>query len=353
MKHEPPTERIDLLRILDANANRAAEGLRAVEEYLRFVLDDRHLTQLCKELRHELSTTVADLWTEARRAARETQRDVGTEITTQQEYQRDDARGVLTANFQRALQSLRCLEEYCKPLDVKIAQKLEALRYRAYTLQRALEVTLTSCQRLAEAKLYVLIDGCSTPQSFEQTAQTLVAAGVNVLQLRDKKLSDRSLLERARLLREITKGASTLLIINDRPDLALLADVDGVHVGQDELSVKDARRVVGPDRLVGVSTHSLDQARLAVLDGADYLGVGPTFPSPTKQFDEYPGLPLLREVADEIRLPAFAIGGVTPENLPQVLATGFYRVAIGSAVVDDADPVVAVAEFLKTLHVRT
>src|SRR5205823_3080461 len=97
--------------------------------------------------------------------------------------------------------------------------------------------------------------------------------------------------------------------------------------GQEELSLKDARQIVGPDMLIGVSTHSIEQARQAVLQGADYLGLGPTFPSGTKRFDEFPGLHFLRQIAAEIVLPAFAIGGITLENLPQVLATGIRRVA--------------------------
>src|SRR5262249_54437219 len=161
---------------------------------------------------------------------------------------------------------------------------------------------------------------------------------VDVLQFRDKQLGDRELLQRARQLRELTASSRTLFIMNDRPDLAALSRADGVHLGQEELSVKDARSIVGPDALIGVSPHSLVQARQAVLDGASYIGVGPTFPSQTKRFEEFPGLDLLRQIAAEIRRPAFAIGGISLENLPSVLATGIGRVAVSSAVVDSASP---------------
>ena len=119
----------------------------------------------------------------------------------------------------------------------------------------------------------------------------MIEAGVHVLQLRDKQLGDRELLERAGCCElDAAQGTpSTLLIVNDRPDLAVLAQADGVHVGQEELSVKDARSIVGPDMLIGVSTHSIEQARQAVLDGANYIGVGPTFPSGTKRFEQFPG----------------------------------------------------------------
>ena len=159
-----------------------------------------------------------------------------------------------------------------------------------------------------------------------------MTAGVDVLQLRDKSLDARTLLARASLVRQITRGTGTLLIINDRADIAAACGADGVHLGQEDLPLHEARLIVGTGALIGVSTHSIEQARQAVLDGADYIGCGPTFPSATKEFDHFPGLPFLRQVAAETSLPAFAIGGITLENLPQVVDTGMKRVAVASAV---------------------
>jgi thiamine-phosphate pyrophosphorylase len=329
---------ISLLRIIDANANRASEGLRVVEEYVRFVLDDRHLTGLCKQLRHDLTDSLADISADARCTARDTQGDVGTDVTTPQEFQRNSASDVVTANLNRVEQSLRCLEEYAKALYPAVALKIEPLRYRVYTLQRAISITASSRQRLEQASLYVLLDGGPSRDALAELARSLIDAGVHILQLRDKRLNDRLLLDRARLLRELTRGSGTLLIINDRPDIAALSDADGVHVGQEELSVKDARTIVGADKLVGVSTHSIHQARQAVLDGANYIGAGPTFPSGTKHFDNFPGLGFLRAVAAEITLPAFAIGGISETNLPEVLAAGICRIAVSGAVTQAVDP---------------
>jgi len=176
------------------------------------------------------------------------------------------------------------------------------------------------------------LDGCSSPAEFEAKAREICHAGADIVQLRDKNLADRELLERAKILRRITRESGNLFIMNDRPDLALLAAADGIHVGQDELTIQDVRRIVGPEMLVGLSTHNIDQARTAVLAGASYLGCGPTFPSGTKHFDSFPGLAFLREVATEISLPAFAIGGITLENLREVLGTGMKRVAVGGAI---------------------
>jgi thiamine-phosphate pyrophosphorylase len=320
------------LRIIDASANRAGEGLRVVEDYLRFVLDDAHLVSVCKQLRHNLAAALAEISPTERLAARDTPGDVGTQITTPAELARSTAEEVAGASLKRAEQALRSLEEYSKVVSPRHSAGFESLRYQLYTLEKALGTTREGLSRLAQARLYVLLDGRSTLAEFAALAGELVEAGVHVLQLRDKRLDDRRLLERARRLRELTAQSQTLFLMNDRPDLAVLSRADGVHVGQEELSVKDVRAVIGPAALVGVSTHSLEQARRAVLDGATYLGVGPTFPSPTKSFEALAGLDLLRQVAAEIRLPAFAIGGVSAENLAAVLETGCCRVAVASAV---------------------
>src|SRR5438045_3761732 len=130
--------------------------------------------------------------------------------------------------------------------------------------------------------------------------------GARVIQLREKTLDGRAVLERARLVRRLTRDAGALFIVNDRPDIARLVEADGVHLGQGDLPVKEARRVLGPDLLIGVSTHDLDQVRQAILDGASYIGVGPTFPSGTKAFPSLAGLEFVRQVAAQTSLPAFA-----------------------------------------------
>jgi thiamine-phosphate pyrophosphorylase len=333
-----------VLRILDASANRGREGLRVLEDWVRFAMDDAHLTQCLKQLRHDLAAALSPIPWGRRLAARETQADVGTDIHTSLEASREDVSEILTANFLRLQESLRSMEEYGKLLDPAVGRAIGQLRYRAYTLQRAVDATRVGCERLAAAQLYVLLDGRESIEEFEQLARLLIEAGVDVLQFRDKRLTDRELIDRARRLRKLTHGTSTLLIINDRPDLAALVRADGVHVGQEELSVKDARTIVGPDMLVGVSTHSIEQARQAVLDGANYIGVGPTFPSGTKQFGHFPGVELLRAVAAEIRLPAFAIGGITRENIGRVLAAGITRFAVSGAAIEADDPSQAARE---------
>ncbi|HEY2881344.1 MAG TPA: thiamine phosphate synthase [Pirellulales bacterium] len=340
---------IGIYRILDAEANRAAEGLRVVEDYLRFVLADGHLTEMAKRLRHELKAALTPLESADRLAARESATDVGAVLATPPGSERATPADVAAASFKRIQQALRSLEEYAKLVDPNIAAAIEPLRFRVYTLEKSAGLTAASLARLAGAQLYVLVDGRQSEQEFAKLIASLVSSGVHLLQLRDKQLDDRQLLARAVQLRRLTRETGTLFIMNDRPDLAALADADGVHVGQEELSVHEARQIVGPRSLIGVSTHTIEQARQAVLDGANYIGVGPTFPSTTKSFTAFTGLDFIRAVSAEISLPAFAIGGITHENVPQVISAGLRRIAVTGAVMNANDPSVAAKELMAML----
>jgi thiamine-phosphate pyrophosphorylase len=341
------------LRIMDAALNRAGEGMRVVEDYVRFVADDVFLTAKTKELRHELAAAAGMVTAADRHATRETLTDVGTQVSTASERQRGDTWDVCAASLKRTEQSLRSLEEYGKLVDADFAGRCESLRYRLYTLEKAIDVGRTSRERLGSLRLCVLVGGCDSVVGFERIVAALVEAGVGMVQLREKSLDDRELIERGRSLRRLTCGMATLAIVNDRADIAAAVQADGVHLGQDDLSVKDARAIVGTRMLIGVSTHNAEQARAAVLDGANYLGAGPTFASRTKVFDQFAGLELLRELAREIRLPTFAIGGINAENLPEVLATGVERVAVGDAVTGAKDPGSAARALLCMLKIPT
>ena len=346
----PPS--LEIWRILDAAANRAGEGLRVIEEFARFALNDPHLSRLLKVCRHGLAAALTSIPESNRLAARDTLGDVGTAIGTPSEYARLTPADVARASFKRVQEALRTLEEYGKLIDSAFAQRIEQLRYHLYTAEKAVLRTAAGSERLQDRVLYLLVTSQSCLRGLEPTIRGALAAGVGIIQVREKQMADRELLEHARRIRGITHEFGALLIINDRPDLAVLADADGVHVGQDELSVRDARRILGPDRLVGVSTHSIEQARQAVLDGADYLGVGPTFPSNTKSFNEFAGLEFVKQVAAEISLPWFAIGGIAPENIAAVIKAGAKRVAVSNAICGSADPAQAAEGLAQQLQVN-
>ncbi|MCP4945226.1 MAG: thiamine phosphate synthase [Planctomycetaceae bacterium] len=342
--------RNSVYRILDASANRAGEGLRTMEEIARFVLDDSKLTSEFKSQRHCLAGALKAISRVSLLQARNTGGDVGTEITGAGEYLRADLADVVAAAAARTQQSFRVLEEYTKTIDPEISAELEQIRYRCYTACAAIElrvVTHSENCRLHSSSLYVLMSCGSSHSNFKAKVEELLVGEADVIQLRDRSADDRTLISRARAGTEIARRLGKVFIMNDRADLALAADTDGVHVGQEELPVADARRIVG-NRLVGVSTHSIQQARDAVKDGADYIGCGPVFSSKTKCFTEFVGTEFLTQVVDEIQIPAFAIGGIDLTNVDQVVRSGMHRIAVTGAIRDSDHPV-GVAQQLKSV----
>ncbi len=328
-----PGDAVDLGRILDASANRAREGLRVVEDYVRFALDDPALTRRLKEVRHRLAEALRGIDPDLLVGSRDTRGDVGTHIMTAAESTRESPRAVLSANFKRTAEALRTLEEYSKLVDSWLAGRFEVLRYDVYTIEKLTLTAAASRRALGDARLMVLVGGLPTLGDLTWVVGEALAGGADIIQLREKGLDDRESLRRARDVRILTAQAKARFLMNDRPDLARLAGADGVHLGQDDMTVRDARRVVGPTALVGVSTHDPAQLEKAVLDAAGYLGVGPVFPSATKDFDALAGLGYVRHAAEATALPWFAVGGIDESNLEDVIASGARRVAVSSAVV--------------------
>lgn len=192
---------------------------------------------------------------------------------------------------------------------------------------------------LRDCKLYSIVDrsvlGVRDPV---EVAEAAIRGGAECIQWRDKNSSDREFLEAALRLRILTRRHSIFFVVNDRVAVALLAKADGVHVGHEDLSVAEVRSLAGSSLCIGRSTHSLSEALEAQEQGADYIGVGPIFPTPTKP--DYPavGLQLIREVKPRLKIPWVAIGGIDLENLPLVLSAGATRVAVVRAVAGASDP---------------
>jgi len=328
----------NVYRILDANANRAREALRVAEEAARFALDRADLAEALKRLRHDLRAALGRLDPRRLLGARDTAGDVGTALATDAERRRTGCADVARAAGKRLGEALRALEEYGKVLDPALAADVERLRYRAYDLEKRLEEALRPAGRLAAGGLCVLLTESLCRRPWEEVLRGLLAGGAAAVQVREKRMADGALVARARRAASAAHEAGALAIVNDRPDVAVLAAADGVHVGQDDLGPREARRVVGPDRLVGVSTHSLDQALAAAEAGADYIGCGPMFQSPTKPQEVIPGPALAAEVRRRVGVPMMAIGGITAAGAATVLATGVEWLAVSGAVCGAADP---------------
>ncbi len=325
------------LRILDANVNRLREALRTMEDYARFAAGDRGLAADLKGLRHDVSGATADL-AEAAVPFRDTPRDVGTSLSTPQEQSRSTLGSVAVAAGKRAGEAMRVVEEVTKLLDPAVSGIVKQLRYRLYDCEKSLTLISRPRDRFAGVGVYVLITEAVCYDDWFSVADAAITGGADCLQLREKDLDAGELLHRARRLSELCRDRGVLFVVNDRPDVAVLSGADGVHVGQNDLPAKEARTMVGPDRIVGLSTHNVDQLHRAWQSGVDYVGVGPVFASSTKPRAIDPGLDYARQAATLSPGPTVAIAGITPDNVSDVWATGVTAVAVTSAVTGAKDP---------------
>lgn len=310
-------------RALDACINRASEGLRFLEDTARFRLGEKELTSQLRSLRHMIrqSFREKELSLTGHRDARG---DVGRIVS---ENSRDDTRKDLkdacTANFKRAQESFRSIEEFLKTEgEYRFAKKIESHRFSLYTLEKRVLDLLRP--KLPGGIYGILGEQFSCGRTNARTARAMADAGIDIIQYREKLnfKTRKQMYEECREIRKITKDAGIFFIVNDFPDIAISVGADGIHSGQDDLPAPELKKLA-PDMMVGISTHSPQQAETAVAQGADYIGAGPIFATWTKEDVCDPvGLSYLEYVARNINIPFVAIGGIKLHNLEEVLSRG-------------------------------
>ncbi|MBO9997969.1 MAG: thiamine phosphate synthase [Cyanobacteria bacterium SID2] len=328
-------------RILDANLDRAREGLRIVEEWSRFGLNDPHLTENCKQMRQTLAG-----WHDPQlRAARNTPGDPGTELTHPREERRENVEQVLQANLCRVEEALRVLEEYGKLYHPELGSACKQMRYQVYTLESCL-IAYQQQQKLKQARLYFVT---SPSDRLFEVVEGALQGGLSLVQYRDKTADDVTRLKTAQKLKQLCHRYGALLIVNDRVDLALAVEADGVHLGQQDVPVAFARQLLGSQRIVGRSTTNPEEMRRALDEGVDYIGVGPVYATPTKAGKPAAGLDYVRYAAEHCPVPWFAIGGIDMNNLSEVFAAGGERVAVVRAIANAEQPTLVAQYFLSQL----
>jgi thiamine-phosphate pyrophosphorylase len=309
-----------LLRILDANVNRAREALRVVEDVARFHRNDPVASALLKDARHSLDRLARPLVRELT-GARDSVRDVGRHGDRPVEHARS-LREILSANLKRAGEALRAIEEISKGRYPKLSREAHRRRFELYTLEKGM---IDPRKLLEAARLYVLLDPTVTPRSLPRVAEECVRGGADILQLRQKPKVD------VGLAREIRAAApDVLFIVNDDVAVALASGADGVHLGLEDLPIADARRLGAG--IVGATSHSLAEARRAKSAGADYVSCGPMYATPLKPDLEPKGFRYL-DALKKLGLPFFCIGGITRENATPRLR----RVAVCAGVIAAGD----------------
>ncbi len=349
-------DQLAVARLLDANLDRAREGLRVLEDWARFGVDRADLVARTKDMRQRLGRLHRDDY----KLARHTATDPAAGMGHPAQQERLSPSQIVGANAGRVHEALRVLEEFGRSIDPELASEAAALRYGIYDLEvDLLQASRGGQQRrqlLAQCHLYLV---SSPVPGLEAVVAAALGAGVQLVQYRAKDgslggqngaaIDDSQRLQQCRRLRQLCASHGALFIVNDRIDLALAVEADGVHLGQGDLPPAVARQLLGPERLIGRSTQSIDQLRQAVADGCDYVGVGPVNATPTKPGREPVGLDYVRQAAAESPIPFFAIGGLECANIEAVRQAGGQRVAVVRAITAAADPAAATTALLQAL----
>jgi len=297
-------------RLLDANINRAREGLRVLEDICRFILDDIQLTEQLKNIRHSLKDLV-DIPDALLVASRGSDEDVARERPVPK---RADWRGIVTANAKRAAEALRVLEEFSAR-----GSEIKDQRYKVYDLEKII-MQKVRLARPFDNDVYVI-------SADPETLITAIRNGSRIVQLRDKESDQETIYQKLLQVKKLKDKYDFVLIVNDYPELALRADTDGVHIGQDT-DPATVRKIIGADKILGWTTHNITQAKKAAELKVNYISAGPVWSTPTKPGRPPVGLEYVREVAAQTGLPFVAIGGIDLRNVREVLAAGTDTIGI-------------------------
>ena len=330
-------------RIIDANFNRAREATRVIEEFCRFALNSTPLTIRAKQLRHELSACLGKLDASRLITSRDSLGDVGLGQTVDNQLTRVELKDCFTAGCKRLTEALRVLAEMTQMINPSVAETIEKLRFSAYTLEKDIVLFSEPAEKFKAVKLYVIISS-SLPADVLSLAHRCVAGGADCIQLRAKDIDDAQLFALATEFVKVCKAAGVLSIINDRVDIAAASGADGVHLGQDDLPIDQARKLQLIPLIIGKSTHSIEQLRSACDELPTYVSLGPVFSTPTKPNLEPVGLGYVTqaiEILKDTGIAHVAIGGITLDNIDKVLSAGAKAIAICSAVTESADPTAA------------
>ena len=323
------------LRILDANLNRAREGLRTAEEYARLALDDAQGRALLAGARGLIREFVESNPTLAARLleARDIACDVG--LDRESAAPRAGLEDTARAAFKRAQEALRVIEETARLVVPGSAVLAARARYMAYEAEARVLMAGPRLKTLRESPVMVVFTRALCRGSWRVALEALIGAGARLFQLREKEAEAGELIRHAAEFRALCQG---VVLVNDRADVARAANADGVHVGQRDLPPDSARKAAGHGRLVGVSTHNAAEAADAERAGADYLGLGAMFPTDSKKVESFAGPEVVRQVLAEAKLPLFCIGGVAPGNVARLRELGAKHAAAGASVLGAARP---------------
>ena len=336
MKSMPVTPPFDnrIAQLIDANLDRAREGLRVMEDWCRFGLNRSDFSIKIKEWRQQLGAHHHNIY----RKARLTSEDPAKGVSHPLQKQRSTPEEIFVANSSRVQEALRVIEEFTRKTDPMLSEIAAKIRYETYEIEIQVlnsKEGLDKRKILKECSLYLIT---SNREDLKETVLKCLLSGVQIVQYREKTLNDNEKINQAKDLASLCKKYNSLFIVNDRIDIALAVDADGIHLGQGDVPSKIARQILGSEKIIGKSTHCFEDIKNAEEEGCDYVGIGPIFRSKTKKKLNPLGVDYLKEGFGRSLLPSFAIGGINSSNIKKLNEIENLRIAVSDAIINSNDP---------------
>ena len=340
----PPSDN-RIAQLIDANLDRAREGLRVMEDWCRFGLKRNDFSLQIKDWRQQLGAHHHNVY----KKARLTSEDPAMGISHPFQRNRSTPEDIFVANASRVQEALRVLEEFTRITDPNLSEVAAKIRYETYEIEIKIlnaKEGIDRKQILNDCSLYLVT---SHRKELLEIVNQALKAGIKIVQYREKYLNDNEKINEAKALSTLCKKYNSLFIVNDRIDIALAVDADGIHLGQDDIPTQIARELLGSQKIIGKSTHSLEDIGKIEKQFCDYIGIGPIFSSKTKSDINPIGVDYLKKGLNKTLLPAFAIGGINDSNINELNQIKNLRIAVSDAIINSSDPEEKTKELCKFL----
>ena len=331
-----PTNAEDLriYQIIDANLDRAREGLRVLEDWARFGLGKEKYVRRIKNFRQILGKSHLEVYKQTRNHVD----DKCKGLSHPEQIKRNTSEQIISSNAGRVQEALRVIEEFSRLHNHKLSKIASKIRYEIYTLEVEL-LSLSKFRKLEEIlrknDLYVITD---QKENLLEIIEEILIAGVKIIQHRFKMGTDKDHLQEAIQIKNLCKRYNSLFIINDRVDIALASNADGIHLGQEDLDLYTARKLLGYSKIIGISANNEIDISNALKEGCDYIGIGPVFETSTKKDKKPLGIEKIKTLTKDLNVPWFAIGGVKANNISYLKSNGLKKVALVSQLMNSEDP---------------
>ena len=328
------TEDLRIYQIIDANLDRAREGLRVLEDWARFGLGKEKYVKRIKNFRQILGKNHLEVYKQSRNNIE----DKCKGLTHKEQIKRKTPEQIISSNAGRVQEALRVIEEFSRDHNHELSKTASEIRYEIYNLEIEL-LNLNLRKKLLgiinENNLYSITE---KKENLLEIIEEILNGGVKIIQHRFKKGNDKDHLEEAIKINSLCRKYNSLFIINDRIDIALASDADGIHLGQNDLDLKSARKILGSSKIIGISANNAIDISNAIKNGCDYIGIGPVFKTSTKKNKEPLGLEKIKTLTKDLQIPWFAIGGINKTNIANLKNYGIKKVALVSEIMNSEDP---------------